>query len=113
MLELEIQVQQIEDNYPFDLLLLADESLEAINAYINNAKVFSITLSNILVGVMAVLINNDNSIELKNIAIDEKYHRKGLGKQAINWLESYCKKNGINEVYVGTGDASHGQMIFY
>jgi ribosomal protein S18 acetylase RimI-like enzyme len=113
LIKLEIEIRQLDDNYPLDLLLLADESLEAINVYINNCSVFGISLNNELVGVMAVMTNDDHSIELKNIAISIKYQGKGFGKQAINWLEVFYKEKGCKKIYVGTGDASYGQLIFY
>jgi aminoglycoside 6'-N-acetyltransferase I len=108
-----INIKEIKDNYPFDLLLLADESIEAINKYINSCIVFAILLNNQIIGVMAVLLNDDNSVELKNIAISKKYQGKGFGKQAINWLANFYRKKGVKIIHVGTGDASYSQQRFY
>lgn len=113
MEEIDIKIQLLKDNYPFDLLLLGDESLEAINKYINASIVFEILLNSKIIGVMAVMINNDNSIELKNIAISKKHQRSGFGKQAINWLENFYRKKGVKIIHVGTGDASYSQQSFY
>jgi N-acetylglutamate synthase-like GNAT family acetyltransferase len=110
---LEIEIQQLEDHYPFDLLLLADESLEAVNAYINKCSVYGVSFNKTLIGVMAVMPIDSNSIELKNIAIAEKHQNKGFGKQTINWLEHFYKEMGVKQFFVGTGDASHSQLIFY
>lgn len=108
-----IKIQQIEDNYPFDLLLLGDESIEAINRYINSCIVFAIILDGKIIGIMAVMMIDDHSVELKNIAVSKEHQGNGVGKQAINWLESFYREKGIKTIYVGTGDASYGQQIFY
>lgn len=108
-----IIIKEIQDDYPFDLLLLADESLEAINKYINSCIVFAILLNNKIIGIMAVMMNDDNSIELKNIAISKKHQGKSFGKQAINWLEKFYKEKEVKIIHVGTGDASNGQQRFY
>lgn len=113
MKKVDIKIQLLKDNYPFGLLLLADESIEAIKKYINACRVFEILLNNKMIGIMAVMINNDNTIELKNIAISKKYQRNGFGKQAINWLENFYKEKGVKIIFVGTGDASHSQQRFY
>jgi N-acetylglutamate synthase-like GNAT family acetyltransferase len=113
MKKVDIKIQQLKDNYPFDLLLLADESIEAIKKYINACIVFEILLNNKMIGIMAVMINNDNTIELKNIAISKNHQRNGFGKQAINLLEKFYKEKGVRIIYVGTGDASLGQQNFY
>lgn len=113
MEKVDIIIQLSKDNYPFDLLLLADESIEAINKYINDCSVFKILLNNKMIGIMAVMINNDNTIELKNIAISKRHQRNGFGKQAINLLENFYREKGVKIIYVGTGDASHSQQRFY
>ena len=113
MKKVDFKIQLLKDNYPFDLLLLADESIEAIKKYINACSVFEILLNNKMIGIMAVLINNDDTIELKNIAISKKHQGKGFGKQAINWLENFYREKGVNIIYVGTGDASHSLQRFY
>lgn len=110
---LEIEVRQIASNYPFDLLLLADESIEVINQYIDICWVFGIYFHKTLVGVAALMPLSNRLVELKNIAISEAYQNNGFGRQTIDWLENFCRKMGYQEMLVGTGDASHGQMIFY
>lgn len=113
MEKVQIKIKHLKDRYPFDLLLLADESIEAINKYINACSVFEILLNNNIIGVLAVMNNGDNTIELKNIAIDKKYQKKGFGKQAISWLEEFYKKKGVKIIYLGTGDQSLIQQKFY
>lgn len=108
-----VNIKEIKNNYPFDLLLLADESMEAINKYINSCLVFTILLNNKIIGVMAVMIIDAISIELKNIAIAKELQKNGFGTQAIHWLENFYKEKKVKNIYVGTGDASHGQQKFY
>ena len=92
MEKVDIRIQLSKDNYPFDLLLLADESIEAINKYINACSVFEILLNNKMIGIMAVMINNDNTIELKNIAISKRHHKEWFWKTSNQFARKLLQR---------------------
>jgi N-acetylglutamate synthase-like GNAT family acetyltransferase len=66
---------------PFDLLLLADETIEAIEKYIYGSEVYVVRESedSEAIAVFALLKINDDDIEIKNIAVMETLQNRGIG----------------------------------
>ena len=85
------------------LLLLADEQESMVERYLEK-------------GTMYVLEDNDEKaecvvtdegngiLEIKNIAVDPKYHRMGYGKVMIDFLANKYEKE-YSILQVGTGDS--------
>ncbi|WP_118194512.1 GNAT family N-acetyltransferase [Albibacterium indicum] len=48
-----------------------------------------------------------------DFAIMEKYQRKGIGKQLMDFANAYCKKIGAQEAYVEAGQADINAVSFY
>lgn len=109
----EFEIRNIEENLPYDLLLLADESSVVIETYIHKCDVFGMYSNSILIGVMAIQKIDDNAIELKNMAISPKQQGKGFGSRALKWMELNFQKQGHHTVYLGTGDKSVQALLFY
>lgn len=84
-----------------NLLLLADEQESMIDHYLERGEMF--VLEDDGVKAECVVTKEAEGIyELKNIAVDPLCHRKGYGKQMIEFLFGYyadCKT-----MFVGTGD---------
>ena len=84
-----------------DLLLLADEQENMIDEYLERGEMFVLEDD----GVKAECVvtrESDGVYELKNIAVQPEYHRKGYGKRLIAYVVAHyadCKT-----MYVGTGD---------
>lgn len=112
-MSLNIQFKKLEQDYPYDLLLLADESRSAIDQYIHKCEVFSIDLAEETIGILAIETINQENIEIKNIAIKPDYQKRGIGQKVIQWTKEYYKQKGIQAISVGTGDASVFQLLFY
>jgi len=58
---------------PYHLLLLADETKEAIDRYIFNSDIYLLHDGTEDIAVMALYKNNDTELEIKNIAVIESY----------------------------------------
>ena len=100
---------------PYSLLLLADETQEAIDKYIYESKLFYAytKLNPIPIGVIALYQVSSSVLEIKNIAICNQEQNKGYGKQLIDFSLQYAKKNQFKELIVGTGDTSTQSINFY
>lgn len=103
------------EELPFSLLLLADETREAIEKYIYSCEVYTARIPGEKedVAVWALSPVNQEEIEIKNIAVKLEYQGKGLGGIIIRYLVSDLREKGYKVIWVGTGDASFDQLRFY
>ncbi len=47
---------------------------------------------------------DDSKAQIRYMAVDEKYQRKGLGSSILSLLESHAKKNNANKVILNARD---------
>lgn len=66
-----------------------------------------------LVGVSVVIWKSDTVVELKNIAVLEKYRGKGIGKQLVFHAIEWARSNKALRIEVGTGNSSQLQLALY
>ena len=86
-----------------DLLLIADESEEMINKYLERGTMYVLNDN----GIKTVcIVTNEGSdiLEIKNIVTVPKYQNHGYGKKMIAFIES-TYKNKFKILQVGTGDS--------
>lgn len=110
-----IKVSKIARDYPYQLLLLADETIEGINKYLFASDVYIVKLSDEKepIGVFCLYPIDKNTVELKNIAVAESYQRKGIGSILLNEAIRIAKEKEYREIIVGTADCGVGQIRFY
>jgi ribosomal protein S18 acetylase RimI-like enzyme len=101
------------DTYPWRLLLLADPNRNQIESYISESTVIGMIDSSKIVGVSVIKQLNNESAEIMNIAIDEKYQGMGLGKLLITRSVDECATRGVKSVEIGTGNSSIAQLYLY
>ena len=107
-----MKIEKITENKKqyLDLLLLADESEDMIDRYLQSGDMFAILDDN--VKTVCVVVAKDKEIcELKNIATYEKYQGRGYGKVLIKYITDFYK-NDYKTMQVGTGDTP-GILSFY
>lgn len=102
-----------EDDIPYNLLLLADPSIEIINEYIHRGKCFVAYIDNKIVGVYVIVKTRPLTLELINIAVDESYQGRGIGKKLIYSAIDYARKENAKILEVGTGNSSIYQLALY
>lgn len=106
-----MDIRKITDkkkNY-IDLLLLADESENMIDEYLERGEMF--ILDDNGVKAECVITQEDDGVyELKNIAVLPDYWRKGYGKKLIQFLFAYC--SDCSALFVGTSDC-YSALSFY
>jgi N-acetylglutamate synthase-like GNAT family acetyltransferase len=109
------KTRQLDKNekIPYDLLLLADETVEAINNYIHEADLHVLEHEGRLIGIYALYPLNATQIEIKNIAVLKKYQGQGIGKLLLRDAEIRSTEMGFEELLIGTADAASKQLHLY
>lgn len=103
------------DPVPYDLLLLADETREAVDRYIHDCSVHVAHLQGQdgPVAVFAMKPDGDHAMELMNIAVDEVLRGLGIGTLLLEHVREVVKEEGRSVLRVGCADAGFGQYRFY
>lgn len=109
---IQIRLLAKDEKIPYDLLLLADETIDAINKYISKSKIYIAQKESETIGIFCLHKNSETEIELKNIAIKEEYQGLGYGSYMIDFLKLEAKKN-FKTLIVGTADIGYQQIKFY
>ena len=110
---MKIRRLQYGETIPFDLLLEADPSIPMIESYFSYDYTFVAEENGIIVGVYILYPLGNDSIELKNISVLEKYQRQGIGLSMLHHAEETAKAGGYKMLIVGTADVSHAPLKFY
>ena len=99
-----MKIEKITKNkkHYLDLLLLADESEDMINRYLESGDMFAL-FDNDVKTVCVVAAIDKEACELKNIATYEEYQGSGYGKALIKYISDFYK-NDYKSMLVGTGD---------
>lgn len=110
--ELELEFDLITEQYPYELLLLADETKEAIDRYLYDADVYTVKESGTIIAVFCLLRVDAFTVELKNIAVAEPYQGKRIGSTLLSFIKKLCAGT-CSSIIVGTPDCAHAQLRFY
>lgn len=92
-----------------DLLLLADEQESMVDKYLERGDMFVLD-DNGVKAECVVTKESDGIYELKNIAVNPDYQRKGYGKRLIEFL--LFNYTDCKVLFVGTGDSAFA-LNFY
>ncbi len=98
---------------PYHLLLLADETKEAIDQYIFKSEIYLLHDGIENIAVMALYKNSDTELEIKNVAVIESYRNKGIGSILMDKAKKIAKENRYQKLTVGTSDTGFQQIRFY
>lgn len=101
------------DDAPFNLLLMADPSMDLVVEYLNNGECFIYKEDSEILGCYVLKEVNINRVELVNIAVSEDKQGLGIGKKLLLHVFDYAKRSGYKEIIVGTGNSSIDQIAFY
>lgn len=86
------------------LLLVADEQESMVERYLDRGDLYAMCDDcGELLAVAVVTIEGDGVCELKNIAVEPRFHRRGLGRRFVEYL---CRRYAgrCHTMFVGTGD---------
>lgn len=102
-----------DSKIPYELLLLADETTEAIDQYIFKCDIYLLQKGTENIAVMALYQNSETELEIKNIAVTESYRSKGIGSILIKKAKEIALNNHYEVLRVGTSDTGFQQIRFY
>lgn len=101
------------DSPPRDLVLLADESQEAVADYIGRGVCYIARLGGEAVGEYVLLPARPLTAEIVNIAVAPACQRRGIGTALIRHAVATARKAGFRRLEIGTGDTGAGQIVLY
>ncbi|CAD0224083.1 GNAT family N-acetyltransferase [Chryseobacterium sp. D764] len=102
-----------DSEIPYHLLLLADETKEAINQYIFNSDIYLLNNGTENIAVMALYKKSNSELEIKNVAVTESCRSKGIGGILMDKAKEIAKENHYKTLTVGTSDTGFQQIRFY
>lgn len=102
-----------DEAIPYDLLLLADETVEAINTYIHQSDIYLLDRNNTIIAVCALQTIDADTIEIKNIAVNTAFQGQGIGQEMLKEVIHLAKEKGFKRILIGTGDAGIKQLYIY
>ena len=102
-----------DEEVPYELLLLADPSMDIINDYIYRGECYVAYINNNIVGAYVIVKTRPLTLELVNIAVNVAYQGKGIGKGLIFSAIDTARGQGAKVFEVGTGNSSMYQLAFY
>lgn len=108
-----IRLLKKEDQIPYDLLLLADETIESIDKYIHQSDIYVLEQDNVRIAVCALQTIDSNTVEIKNIAVDTVFQGQGIGQKLLKDVINLAKEKGFKKILIGTGDAGIMQLYLY
>ncbi|WP_339815401.1 GNAT family N-acetyltransferase [uncultured Imperialibacter sp.] len=111
--DLVITALQKTDSLPCHLLLIADPSKHTIDKYISDSIVYKADLKGRTIGCYALFGVDNETVEIKNIAVDESFQGKGIGTILLNDAIEKAKLKGLKKIIIGTGNSSVGQLYLY
>ena len=100
-MRIELITENKEDLMP--LLLLADESRELIDAYLDRGELYALYDTD-LRGVCVLTDEGQGIFEIQNLAIAEPHQGKGYGQAMIRHMRRVCAGRA-DILVVGTGDS--------
>ena len=112
-----IEIKKIApgDPIPYNLLLLADETVEGINHYLPQSDTYIATFADQRepIAVMALQPLNGEEIEIMNIAVSTPLQSQGIGKILMDKAMEIARADGYTSLKVGTADCGTRQINFY
>ncbi|MBB6672692.1 GNAT family N-acetyltransferase [Cohnella nanjingensis] len=112
-LELTIRPLAPGEDYPYDLLLLADPSRTMVDDYLTRGWCHVATLGSDVVGEFVLIPTHPRTIEIVNVAVMEAHQGRGIGKALVYAAIGEAKRRGAATVEIGTGNSGFLQLKLY
>eukprot|EP01133_Synstelium_polycarpum_P013203 gene13203-15513_t len=90
---------------PYELLLLADPSMQMLDSYLSAALVYLFRLENKVIAVYVLYPLDKITAEIKNIAVAETFQNQGAGKLLLQHAIESARKKGYKKLLISTGNS--------
>jgi N-acetylglutamate synthase-like GNAT family acetyltransferase len=101
------------ESIPYELLLLADPSRSNIDGYLEQATLVQARQDERIVGCYVLAVIDQNTMEIKNVAVEEARQGQGIGTRLLEDAVIRAKKKNFSRLIIGTGNSSIGQLYLY
>jgi GNAT superfamily N-acetyltransferase len=96
------------------LFELAEDSAPELAGYLESGQVLVARADDAIVGHLQLVPTDDPSVaELKNMAVLEEWHGRGLGRQLIQAAVELLARERVTRLLVATAAADVGNLRFY
>ncbi|WP_261806906.1 GNAT family N-acetyltransferase [Lapidilactobacillus luobeiensis] len=95
------------------LLLLADEDARMVADYLPDCQLWALQWRHTFVASIALRPLTPTVGEIMNLAVAPDQQRQGVGRWLVQWALLQAQAADRQQVTVGTGDASLGNIRFY
>ena len=102
-----------QDQNPYELLLLADPSIEIIKKYLKTSKVFVVEQNEMIIGTIVFQPLVNNLSEIKNVAVLPEFQGQGIGEYLIHNVIQIARQMNFKTIQIGTANSSVGQLYLY
>ncbi len=108
-----IQLLSKEEEIPYDLLLLADETVEAINKCIFQSDIYVLRRSDEIIALYVLIDIDTETVEIKYIAVRQDFQGQGIGQKLLKDAIARAKEKGFKRILIETADAGIKQLYIY
>ena len=108
-----IQKVNIGESVPWELLLLADPSVEKVTDYLRNGDLYVAMIDDQIIAEYVIVPLSETKAEIMNIAVDPKWQGKGIGNKLLLDAIERSKMSGYVSIEIGTGNSSINQIKLY
>lgn len=100
------------------LLLLADESEQAVRADMHKGELYAfVGHDEVAVGIVLTVPGQPGSVEgtveLRAVAVDTPQQNRGIGRRMLAAVLEELRRRGMRRAVVGTANAGIGQLAYY
>ncbi|MDG3061850.1 GNAT family N-acetyltransferase [Lacticaseibacillus casei] len=96
-----------------DLLLVGDEDPAMLSRYLSTGTLFAALDDQVPVGVAMVVPVDEQTVELKNLAVASARRRQGIASGLLRHVGLVYATQQYQEILVGTGDVDFDNLRFY
>ena len=109
---IQIRPVTIDKKKYLSLLLIGDEQESMIDRYLDRGEMFvMLDITETPVSVAVVTDEGNGILELKNLAVDPLFQRKGYGRKMIEYIRRHYK-NRFHTLLAGTGDSGNNKLFY-
>ena len=102
-----------DEETPYELLLDADPDMGAISKYLGSSEIYVALLQNKIIGTFVLYPVDQDTREIKNIAVAERWQGKGIGTHLLNRATQIARTAGARKIMIATSNASIGPLYLY
>jgi ribosomal protein S18 acetylase RimI-like enzyme len=102
-----------QEEYPYNLLLLADPSKAIIDDYLKLPQIFIAAQNEHIIGTIVLQSLVNGATEIKNVAVLPELQGQGIGTYLIENAIQIARQMNCNTIQIGTANSSIGQFYLY